>query len=71
MKQYQSLIAHMTEIDAVADEKVWKGHSEDLTRKAVTTADLTEVVKVTDRQKERDKASGRAGGAALLDVPLP
>jgi len=69
-KQYQSLISHLTEIDAVADVKIWKGQFEDLSRKAATGADLTEIVKVIDRQKERDKAVGRAAASDNVTIAI-
>ena len=59
-----------TEIDAVADVKIWKGQFEDLSRKAATGADLTEIVKVIDRQKERDKAVGRAAASDNVTIAI-
>lgn len=69
-KQYQSLIAHLTDIDAIADEESWRSQFRDLDRKAVTAADLAEVIKVIDRQKERDKAANGVGGADNVTVAL-
>ncbi len=69
-KQYQSLIAHLTDIDAIADEESWKSQFNHLNRKATTAADLAEVIRVIDRQKEDDRAANRAGGADNVTIAV-